>query len=50
MPRNTYQQRRFRHAVPNSNGHAVCEIVRETGVPRSTIYHWVKQYKDLMIL
>ncbi|MGI5960218.1 MAG: IS3 family transposase [Massiliimalia sp.] len=29
------------------NGEAVCDIIKETGVPRSTIYYWIKQYKGL---
>mgnify|MGYP001377115738 CR=1 FL=1 len=25
---------------------AVCDIVKATGVPRSTVYYWIKQYKE----
>lgn len=28
-------------------GESVATIVKEHGVPRSTIYHWLKQYRDL---
>ena len=27
-------------------GVAVCDIVKATGVPRSTVYYWIKQYKE----
>lgn len=48
MPRNTYPTETIQTCCSKfRNGEAVCEIVKETGVPRSTIYHWVRQYKDL---
>ena len=28
-------------------GESVATIVKEYGVPRSTIYHWIKQYRDI---
>lgn len=28
-------------------GESVVTIVKEFGIPRSTIYHWIKQYRDI---
>ena len=28
-------------------GESVATIVKEFGIPRSTIYHWIKKYRDL---
>lgn len=48
MSRNTYPIETIRTCCSKfRNGEAVCDIVKETGVPRSTIYYWIKQYKGL---
>ena len=48
MSRNTYPIEIIQTCCSKfRNGEAVCDIVKETGVPRSTIYYWIKQYKKL---
>ena len=48
MKRNVYTEKIINKCcIKYRNGIAVRDIVIETGVPRSTIYYWLKQYGDI---